>query len=153
MKLRYCGQPGSAEVAFEGAGSRDGGDRARVEWLPAVRARGHGGDDVPAGGMPDLQGRSAGGGPPVAPLAHGRYHVPQVAALIGEPVLRARRMVLVGDALEDPAAHQVVQSPGKDVAGDAQACLELIEAGHAEESVPDDEQAPPFAYHVEALGN
>ena len=62
-------------------------------------------------------------------------------------------MVLVGDALEDPVVHQVVQPPGKDVAGDAQARLEVVETGHAEEGVPDDEQAPPFAHHVEALGD
>src|SRR5260370_1212974 len=93
------------------------------------------------------------GGPPVAPLAHGRHHVPQVAALVGEPVLRTWRMVLVGGSLEDPVVHQVGQPPGKNVAGDAQARLEVVEAGHAEESVPDDEQAPPFTYYVESLGN
>ena len=139
MRLRYCGQPGPVVVAFGGARAGDGGDRPRVERLAAVRARGHGGDDVAACGVPDLQRRSARGGPPVAPLAHGRHHVPQVAALVGEPVLGARRMVLVGHALEDPVVHQVVQPPGKDVAGDAQARLEVVEAGHAEEGVPDDE--------------
>ena len=103
--------------------------------------------------MPGLDGRAAGRRPLVTPLPHGHNHVPEIAALAGEPVLRARRMLGVSRPLEDSAVDQVVQPLGEDVPGDAEPGLEVIEAGYAEEGVPDDEQAPPFAHHVEALGD
>ena len=62
-------------------------------------------------------------------------------------------MILVGDALEDPALDQAVQPLGEDVAGDAQARLKIVEAGHAQEGIPDDQQTPPLAHDVEALGD
>jgi diaminopropionate ammonia-lyase len=144
-------QPGPVEVARRGPRARDRGDRARVQPLAAVRARRYRRDDVLAGGMPGLHGRAAGGRPAVAPLAHRRHHVPQIAALGRQPVLRARRVILIPDASEDPGVDQVIKALGQDVAGDAEASLEIIEAGHAEERIPDDEQAPPLAHHVQAL--
>jgi len=60
-------------------------------------------------------------------------------------------MVLVADAFENSVVNQVVQALGEDVAGNAEASLEVIEAGHAEESIPDDEQAPPLPHDVEAV--
>ena len=39
------------------------------------------------------------------------------------------------------------------VAGDAEAFLEVVEAGDAEEGVADDEQTPPFADPLEALAD
>src|SRR6516164_1161375 len=104
-----------------------------------------------AGGVPRLHGRAAGSRPPVAPLAHRRHHVPQIPALAREPVFGARRMILVRDAPEYAAVNQVVQPPGQDVAGDAEPSLKVIEASHAEEGIPDDEQAPPFAHDLQAL--
>jgi hypothetical protein len=59
----------------------------------------------------------------------------------------------VGDAFQDVALDQVIQALGQDVAGDPEAGLEIVETGHAEESVPDDEQAPPLPYDIEAVGN
>jgi diaminopropionate ammonia-lyase len=151
--LRYPGQAGAVEVAFGRARSRHAGDRTGVEGLAAVRAHRHGRDDVPARGMPHLDGRPAGRRPPVTPLPHGRDHVPEIAALAGEPVFRTRRVIGVSHPLQDFAVDQVVQPLGKDVAGDPQPGLEVIEAGHAEEGVPDDEQTPPFPHDVEALGD
>ena len=151
--LRCGGQYRAVEVALGGPRSRAGGHRARIQRLTAVRAGRHGRHDMPASRVPGLQGRAVGGGPPVAPLAHGHHHVPQVAALFGEPVLRARRMITVGDAREDPVFDEAVQPLGEDVAGDAQARLEIVKAGHPEECVPDDEQAPPLAHDIEALGD
>src|SRR5579863_3157439 len=116
-----------------------------------MRAGRHGRHDVPAAGVPGLKRRPAGRRPLVPPLTHGRHHVPQVTALGGEPVLGARRMVTVGNALKDPRLDQVIQPLGEDVAGDAEPRLEVIESGHAEERVPDHEQAPPLAHHVQAL--
>ena len=62
-------------------------------------------------------------------------------------------MVLVGDAFEDSVVDQVVQALGENVAGDTQAGLEVIEAPYAEESIPDDEQAPPLPNDIQALGD
>jgi hypothetical protein len=59
----------------------------------------------------------------------------------------------VGDPLEDSAVDEVVQALGEDVTGDPEPRLEVVEAGHAEEGIPDDEQAPPLPYDVEALGD
>jgi len=59
----------------------------------------------------------------------------------------------VSHPLEDLAVDEVVQPLGKDVAGDAEPGLEVVEPGHAEEGVPDDEQAPPLPHDIEALGD
>jgi uncharacterized protein DUF4442 len=68
--------------------------------------------------------------------------VPQFAALAGEPVFGARRVIGVTDAREYPAVDQVVQALGQDVAGDAEPSLEVVEASHAEEGrIP----RPPIA--------
>jgi hypothetical protein len=153
LGLRDPGQAGAVEVTFGRARSRYGGDRTDVEGLAAVRAHGHGRDDMAARGMPGLDGRAAGRRPLVAPLPHGRDHLPEVAALAGEPVFRARRVIGVSHPLENLAVDEVVQPLGEDVAGDPEPGLEVIEAGHAEEGVPDDEQAPPFPHDVKALGD
>ena len=47
----------------------------------------------------------------------------------------------------------MIQPLGEDVAGDSEPGLEIIEAGHAQEGVPDDKQAPPLPYDVETLGD
>src|SRR6516165_2651563 len=98
--LSCRGQPATVEITRGGPRTRDGDDRARVQRLAAMRARRHRRDDLAAGGVPRLHGRAARGGPPVAPLAHRRYHVPQIAALAREPVLAARWVILVWDASE-----------------------------------------------------
>src|SRR5208283_1333329 len=103
----YPGQAGAVEVALGRARSGHGGDRTGVEGLTAVRAHRHGRDDMAARGMPGLDGRAAGRRPLVTPLPHGHDHVPEIAALAGEPVLRARRMLGVSRPLEDPAVDQV----------------------------------------------
>src|SRR5215813_2130300 len=77
--------------------------------------------------------------------------MPQVTALVGEEVLRARRMILIGHPAENAAVDQVVEPSGQDVARDPQTGLEVIETGHAKEGVPDDEQAPPLPDSFQAL--
>ena len=89
----------------------------------------------------------------VAPLAHGREHRPQVPALGGEPVVGAGRVVAVGNLRQDARLDQPGEALVEDVAGDPQALLELVEAGDAEEGVADDQQRPPLADHLEALGH
>jgi hypothetical protein len=59
----------------------------------------------------------------------------------------------VGDAFQDAALDQVVQALRQDVAGDPEAGLKIVETGHAEESVPDDEQTPPLPHDIEAVSN
>jgi hypothetical protein len=59
----------------------------------------------------------------------------------------------VGDPLEDLVVDEIVQALGEDVAGDAEAGLKVIEARHAEEGVPDNEQAPPFPHEFQALSD
>jgi hypothetical protein len=79
--------------------------------------------------------------------------MPQIPTLVGEAVLRAGRMVRVGHSLEDAVVDEAVQPPGEDVARDPKAGLEVIETGHAQEGVPDDEQTPPFPDDLETLGD
>ena len=131
LDLPYPGQAGTVEVTVGRARSGHGGDRTGVEGLGAVRAHRHDRDDMAARGMPGLDGRPARRRPLVAPLPHGRDHVPEIAALAGEPVLRPRRVLGVSHPLEDPAVDEVVQPLGQDVAGDPEPGLEVIEAGHA----------------------
>jgi len=147
------GERCAVEGVFRCARTGYGGHRAGVKGLAALRADRHGCGDVPAGSVLGLHGRAAGCRPSVAPLPHGHYHVPQVAALGGEPVFRARRVIGVGDPLEDFVVDEVVQTLGEDVTGDSEAGLKIIEARDAEEGVPDDEQAPPFPYEFQALSD
>jgi hypothetical protein len=79
--------------------------------------------------------------------------MPQVTALGGEPVFGPWRVIGVGDSFENVILDEVIQALGQDVAGDPEAGLEVVESRHAEEGVPDDEQAPPLPYDVEAVGN
>jgi len=77
--------------------------------------------------------------------------MPQIATFVRQSVVRARRVVLIGHALEDACLHEVVEAVGEDVAGDPEAGLEIVEPGDAEERVAHDEEAPPFADDFEAL--
>jgi len=87
----------------------------------------------------------------VAPLAHGGEHGPEVPALGRQPVLVARRVLGVGDLDEDAGVDQLRQPLLEDVARDPEAPLEVLESGHTEERVADDEHRPPFPDDLEAL--
>ena len=89
-------------------------------------------DEAPAGGVPHPERRTAGRRPSVAPLPHGSHDVPQIPALLGEAVLRAGRMVLVGHSVEHTVVDQTVQPLGEDVARDPEAGLQVFETGHAQ---------------------
>jgi hypothetical protein len=99
----------------------------------------------------DLQWRTLWRGVSVAPLAHRGEHGPEVATLVGETVVVPRRVLGVGNANQNPGVDERREPLVKDVPRDAEAALEVVEAGHAEECVPDDEHAPPFADDLEAL--
>ena len=100
-----------------------------------------------------LQRRTAGRGPAVAPLAHGVDDGPQIAALFGEMIGGAGWIILVRHPGQDAVLDQAVQTLGEDIARDAEACLELIEAADSQERVAHDQQTPPLTDHLEALGH
>ena len=135
------------------AGSRDRADLAQADDLAA-----HGADVLDAGvaaavPVDDLDRRTVGCGPLVAPLPQGAQHRPQRAALVGEDVLVAERPLLVGAALDNAVGHEVVEPLGEHVAGDAQAALDVVETVHPEEQVAHDEEGPPLTHHLEGLGD
>ncbi len=107
-----------------------------------------------AGLVHELDGRAGGGrGPPVAPLPHRGQHLPEIASLIGEPVVVTDRVFLVGDAVEDTVGEEMVEPLGEDVAGDAESLLEVVEARDPEKGVPEDQWRPPLAHDLQVLGN
>src|SRR3546814_9132657 len=57
--------------------------------------------------------------------------------------------LLVLHLLHDPLVHQAVQALGEDVAGDAEALGELLEAAGADEGRADDHRRPPVAEDVD----
>src|SRR5207244_1117386 len=77
----------------------------------------------------------------------------QVAALAGELIFVALGALGVANSLEDALLDQPVQAVGQDVAGDAQALLEVIEAAQAEKRVADDQQRPALADDLERAGD
>jgi hypothetical protein len=69
----------------------------------------------------------------------------------------ARELVVVAilpdavrDGLEDPLFDQPVEAIGEDVAGDAEALLELVEPSKTQEGVPNDQEGPPLAHKLES---
>ena len=55
----------------------------------------------------------------------------------------------VADALEDALVDEPAEAVGEDVARDAEALLELVEAAAAEEGVADDQERPALADDLE----
>ena len=72
---------------------------------------------------------------------------------LGQAVFEAGRTVLVLAALEYPAFHELAEAVGKDVAGDAEVALHLVEAPDTEERLTEDEERPALAHDVERLGD
>jgi len=62
-------------------------------------------------------------------------------------------VILIGDALQDVVVDQVVEPLVQDVSRDPETGLEVVEAGDTQEGVANDEQAPPFAHYLQALGD
>jgi hypothetical protein len=110
-------------------------------------------DDPPAAGVPNPERRSVRRRPAVPPLAHCSDNLPEVESLLGETVLRPRGVVLVWHPFEDAVLHEPNEPLVEDVARDSHAGLQVIESRHAQEGVPDDQQRPPLADHLEALSD
>src|SRR4030095_10081883 len=84
---------------------------------------------------------------------HRGEDVPQIAALLREPVLRPGRVVLIRNALEHAIVDQLPQSIVENVARNPEPRLEVVEPAYAQERVADDQHAPPLAHDLEALGH
>ena len=85
----------------------------------------------------------------VAPLQQGHEDGPQVGALLGQAVLAAQRALLVRPLHQDALLDEALEPGLQHVAGDAQVALQVVEAPDAQEDVPDDEQGPALAHHLE----
>ena len=86
---------------------------------------------------------------PVAPLQQRDQHRPQVGALLGQPVLAARRAVLVGPLHQDPLLDEALEPGLQHIAGHAEVTLQLLEAADPQEDVADDQERPTLAHHLE----
>lgn len=128
------------------------GEVVAGEFFAAVGASGHHVGGVPAvfvdGDAGDVRVF-----PFVAEPPHCEEDVEEIPALVGEPVLMARWVVLVGDCLQDAVGDQLLQPVRKDVAGDLQVALEVVEAADAKEDVADDQQCPSIADNVDGAGD
>jgi hypothetical protein len=91
--------------------------------------------------------------PAVAPAGERDDDGIEVAALLGETVLVARRPLLVGHALEDAVLGQLLQAIGEAMARGAEVGVEVLEAAHAEEGVAQDEERPAVADDRERAGD
>ena len=59
----------------------------------------------------------------------------------------------VADALEDALLDEPVEPVSEDVAGDAEAFLEFVEAAQSEEVVADDLERPALTHDLEGSGD
>src|SRR6266852_3659627 len=85
----------------------------------------------------------------VAPLAKRGQRDVEVETLLRQLVLVPLRTLAVEDALEHAFVDQTVEPVSQNVAGDAQALLQLVEAAQAEQYVADDQQRPALADNLE----
>jgi hypothetical protein len=60
-------------------------------------------------------------------------------------------MLAVCHLVQDPGLNERVEALIQDVARDSKALLELVEAGHSQKDITDDQQRPPLANNLEAL--
>src|SRR5581483_375513 len=86
---------------------------------------------------------------PVAPPApHGGEHVPEGAALVGEPILVARRPLGVRDLREEALVDEALEALREHRARDLERLLDVLEAPPAGERLAEDERRPPVADEV-----
>jgi hypothetical protein len=73
--------------------------------------------------------------PAISPAHKRDSNSVKVAPLGGQPVLLARRMLLVAAAFQDFVLDEFAEAIGQDVAGDPEVALEVGEAAHPEEAL------------------
>src|SRR5205814_6396499 len=98
-------------------------------------------DGLSAGAVYELdRGAVATRHPAITPARERHDDRIEVAPLLGQPVLEARWMRLVADALENAVSDQRPEPVGQPVARRAEVALEVLEAADAEEGVAQDEE-------------
>ena len=85
----------------------------------------------------------------VPPLHQGQEADAELTPLRGEVILEALGALAVAHAFEDAFGNEAAESIGEDVAGDAKAPKQLVEAVVPEHDVTNDEQRPPVADDLE----
>ena len=73
----------------------------------------------------------------ISPLAHGGEDRPQIPALVGEPVVIARRMLRIRHPHEHSGIDESCQAVPQNIARDPEPSLEVLEARDPQERVPD----------------
>jgi len=96
----------------------------------------------------ELAGNSFAGEVPVAEGRQGHEHGPEIATLLRQHVLVARRMLGIEPSHEKSGVDEPVQPPREHVGCDLEARLKLVKTGQSVERVPQDEDAPPFAHAI-----
>ena len=94
-----------------------------------------------------------GRGPPFAIAPERHKHVEEVLAPLGQAVLAANGVVLVGLGAEQSGRHQSLETIGEGVAGDAQAANELVEAAYTQECVTENEDRPGVVHDLDSVGD
>src|SRR6185437_6492913 len=133
--LPRCARPGNRHdlVGAEGLGAlRDdrGNDRLLVD-------------------LAELQARRLFAQIVIAPLSKRGERDVQVETLLRQVVLVPLRPLAVQDPLEHTFVDQPVEPVGQNVAGDAQALLQFVEAVQAQQQVANDQQRPALADNLE----
>ena len=85
----------------------------------------------------------------LAPLLETRQSQVETTTLFGQHVLISLGAVTVADPLEDAFRDQPVEPVAQHVAGDAEACLELLKPRQTEERVTHDQECPALADDLE----
>jgi hypothetical protein len=89
----------------------------------------------------------------VAPVGQGQQHATQVLALGGQHILVAGRPRGIGAGLHHPVGDEGLEPRSQHVAGDAESLLPLLEAAHAKEGVPQDQDRPGIADDLQRPGD
>ena len=157
------GRPANASAPRAPGRSRPGVFKPRARRRPGRRAPEHlaalladaAVADPAAALLVDDQHRRAlgGGGVAVAPGEQRDQRRPEVEPLLGEEVLVALRIALVGAPFEDVLVDQPLEPRREHVAGDAEPLLQLVEAPPPVHHVADDQQRPALADDLERLGD
>jgi len=108
---------------------------------------------VPGGAVGEHHRRAVGGRVAVAPALQADEDRPEVAPLVREQILVAGGPFLVAATLEDALVAQPCEPVAEDVAGDAEARLELLEAPRPAEGVAQDEQRPAVPDDLQGPGD
>lgn len=87
-------------------------------------------------------GRLAIGKPTIAPLHQGDQSGGEVLASVGQDILIPNGSLLVGNTFEHASLDELAETVRQKVLGDAEVVLELAEAPHTSERIPQDQQCP-----------